>query len=300
MANIIKIRHGLKANLGSVEKTQNGELLVTTDDKKIYMVFNDALLLLNPDATASETAQKLETARTITYTGGATGSMSFDGSQDVSCALTLSDIDLSKIPGLGTVAGLDTGTSEGDIPVLGSGGLLPPSVIPSVAINEIYVVATEAEMLALDVQSGDVAVRTDKNETYILKQEPANVLANWVLLLTPESPVSSVNGQVGAVVLTKADVGLNLVDNTADSAKEVLSATKLKTGAAINGVNFDGSAAITVYDNTKAPLDSPAFINNPTAPTQATDDDSTKLATTAFVKAQGYLTPNSIIDCGTF
>lgn len=34
----------------------------------------------------------------------------------------------------------------------------------------------------------------------------------------------------------------------------------------------------------KAPLDSPAFTNNPTAPTQAAGNNSTRLATTAFVK----------------
>lgn len=45
--------------------------------------------------------------------------------------------------------------------------------------------------------------------------------------------------------------GLNLVDNTADSAKNVLSATKLTTARTINGVSFDGTADITTYDSTK-------------------------------------------------
>ena len=51
--------------------------------------------------------------------------------------------------------------------------------------------------------------------------------------------------------LSKADVGLNLVDNTSDSAKNVLSATKLATARTINGVAFDGSANITTRDSTK-------------------------------------------------
>ena len=59
--------------------------------------------------------------------------------------------------------------------------------------------------------------------------------------------------------LSKADVGLNLADNTADSAKNVLSATKLKTARTINGVSFDGSANITIVDSTKAPLNNPVF-----------------------------------------
>ena len=44
----------------------------------------------------------------------------------------------------------------------------------------------------------------------------------------------------------------------------------------------------------KAPLASPTFIGTPTAPTPATADNSTTLATTAYVKAQGYLTTNAV------
>jgi hypothetical protein len=51
--------------------------------------------------------------------------------------------------------------------------------------------------------------------------------------------------------LVKADVGLGSVDNTADSAKNVLSATKLTTSRNINGVAFDGTANITITDSTK-------------------------------------------------
>lgn len=66
--------------------------------------------------------------------------------------------------------------------------------------------------------------------------------------------VTSVAGRNGAVILDKSDVGLGNVDNTADSAKAVLSATKLATARTINGVSFDGTANITVADSTKLPL----------------------------------------------
>ncbi|CAN5565442.1 hypothetical protein BH09PSE4_BH09PSE4_21820 [soil metagenome] len=46
--------------------------------------------------------------------------------------------------------------------------------------------------------------------------------------------------------LNKTAVGLGSVDNTADSAKSVLSASKLTTARTINGVPFDGTVAITV------------------------------------------------------
>lgn len=41
---------------------------------------------------------------------------------------------------------------------------------------------------------------------------------------------------------------------------------------------------------TFAPKASPAFTGTPTAPTPDSEDNSTKIATTAFVKAQGYST----------
>jgi hypothetical protein len=63
--------------------------------------------------------------------------------------------------------------------------------------------------------------------------------------------VTSVNGLTGVVVLTKASIGLASVDNTADAAKNVLTATKLFTARNINGVAFDGTANITVADSTK-------------------------------------------------
>lgn len=63
--------------------------------------------------------------------------------------------------------------------------------------------------------------------------------------------VTSVAGKTGDVTLVKADVALSNVDNTADNAKAVLSATKLATARNINGVAFDGTGNITVTDSTK-------------------------------------------------
>lgn len=64
------------------------------------------------------------------------------------------------------------------------------------------------------------------------------------------APVQSVAGKTGAVTLTKGDVGLGNVDNTSDSTKAVLSATKLATPRTIAGTSFDGQANIDIsYPN---------------------------------------------------
>lgn len=47
--------------------------------------------------------------------------------------------------------------------------------------------------------------------------------------------------------VTKSDIGLGNVDNTADADKEVKSAGKLTTATTIDGVSFDGSSAIIHY-----------------------------------------------------
>ena len=65
--------------------------------------------------------------------------------------------------------------------------------------------------------------------------------------------VASVAGRTGNVVLTKLDVGLDLVDNTADNTKNVLSATKWTTprnialtGDVTGNINIDGSANVSI------------------------------------------------------
>lgn len=68
---------------------------------------------------------------------------------------------------------------------------------------------------------------------------------------TPTSVVGLTGSQSVATFktglsLVKADVGLGSVDNTADAAKVVLSASKLTTARTINGVSFDGTANISI------------------------------------------------------
>lgn len=104
-----------------------------------------------------------------------------------------------------------------------TGGTLPSSVMPPLAINETFVIATQAEMLALVAQRGDVAKRTDVNRTYILAADDATLLSNWVEI-TSSGDVLSVAGKTGAVTLVKGDVGLGNVDNVSDALKPVSTA----------------------------------------------------------------------------
>src|SRR5699024_10093146 len=98
-------------------------------------------------------------------------------------------------------------------------GKVPKSALPDIG-NSTVPVDSEAAMLNLPAVVGNMAIRTDIGKTFVLAEEPANVLENWVELVTT-SDVQSVNGKTGNVTLTKADVGLSNVNNTADSDKPV-------------------------------------------------------------------------------
>ena len=79
---------------------------------------------------------------------------------------------------------------------------------------------------------------------------PGSDTTNWELFAQKGTDgagsVISVAGKSGVVTLVKADVGLGSVDNTADTSKAVLSATRLTTARTIAGVSFDGSANINI------------------------------------------------------
>lgn len=85
---------------------------------------------------------------------------------------------------------------------LDGSGLVPTHHLPALAITTTQVVASQAAMLALTAQIGDVAVRTDVNKSFILTATPASTLGNWQELLTPTDAVLSVDGSTGAVSLS--------------------------------------------------------------------------------------------------
>lgn len=186
----------------------------------------------------AQVAQKLKTARAISLTGDVTGATTFDGSEDAAITVVLKntganegtftkvtvnekglvtktelltpedipELTLAKITDAGTAASRDVGTAEGNLVAVGADGKINETLLPKIAITDTHVVANEAEMLALTAEKGDVAIRTDLNRSFILKQAPADNLANWLELKSPECTVFSVNGKQGDIVLSTTDV----------------------------------------------------------------------------------------------
>lgn len=109
------------------------------------------------------------------------------------------------------------------------GGFVPTSQLPALALNTSVPVASQAEMLALtaaQVQPGDLALRADGAGTFMLMADDPSVLSSWRELPSKTAVVQSVNGQVGVVVLGKADVGLGNVSNLAPADLPVSTATQ--------------------------------------------------------------------------
>lgn len=110
------------------------------------------------------------------------------------------------------------------VATLGSDQKIPADQLPAIAITDAFPVASQAAMLALTAEKGDIAIRSDLNKSFVLSTNSPSTLADWLELKTPTDAVLSVAGRTGAVTLTKTDVGLANVDNTADSAKPVSTA----------------------------------------------------------------------------
>ncbi len=106
----------------------------------------------------------------------------------------------------------------------------------------------------------------------------------------------SITGTLSSQTDLQSALDAKLSTSTAASTYQTLSgmssylttSTAASTYQTISGMSSYLTTASAA--STYAPLASPALTGNPTAPTPSTGDNDTSIATTAFVKAQGYLT----------
>jgi hypothetical protein len=132
---------------------------------------------------------------------------------------------------------------------LGADGKLISSQLPSITINNTFVTASQAAMLALTVETGDIAVRTDLNKSFILKGVNPTLLEDWQELLTSTSAVTTVTGA--------------LVDNT-DVKNPIVNTPTLQQVLNKNAVaSFDsGKININLFEkDVEDPSESERFLN---------------------------------------
>jgi hypothetical protein len=147
------------------------------------------------------------------------------------------------------------------VATLDSTGLIPTSQIPPLAISDTFVVASQAAMLALNAQVGDVAIRTDTSVTYILQATPASTLANWKQILTPAAPVQSVDGLTGNVSLSGNYDALGAASGVQTNLTAHTSAT-----TSVHGISNTANLVYASDLALKAPIASPSFTGTVTTP----------------------------------
>ena len=121
-------------------------------------------------------------------------------------------------------------------------GLLDPSVLPPLAISQVFVVADQAARLALTAEVGDVAKQTDNGKAYMLKVAPASVNVNWILFsdyldtfLDLLDTPSSYTGNAGqAFVVNAAENALKT-----GTQLDILSASGANGSAGASGLQND-------------------------------------------------------------
>jgi hypothetical protein len=125
-------------------------------------------------------------------------------------------------------------------------GLLPTAQLPQIAITDTFVVANQAERLALAAQVGDVAIQTDDNTTYILQVLPASTNSNWVDL--PQQPYTTSthggSGNAGKLLALDADGEADGRNLQADGQKLDTIAPNAIASVTTSGAGLSGAGTV--------------------------------------------------------
>lgn len=204
----VNVIEGIKVNGEAVTDDDSDKILDLTIPTKVSELVNDSNFISTTDGKATDAAHA-DTADKLT-TAVTINGVSFDGSQNITVA------DDTKIPVT------QKGVADG-VATLDSTGKVPASQLPSY-VDDVIMVANEAALDKGSGEEGKIYVTEDEGKVYrFVPGEPDG-----------EGQYIEINSSVG-----NADHAV-----TADSAT---TATKLAPGATINGVQFDGSAAIEVH-----------------------------------------------------
>jgi hypothetical protein len=160
-----------------------------------------------------------------------------------------------------------------------------------------------ANVGGVNLAAGECAFTIDTGKLYIgtgtdkILINP-DLLASPALTGTPTVPTAAAGTNTTQIANTSfVMAAIAALINSSPAALDTLNELSKAIG---NDANF--ATTMTNSLSLKAPLASPALTGTPTAPTAAASDNSTKIATTAYVQSQGFLTNNSDItlDGGTF
>ena len=219
----------------------------------------------------ASTATALQTARTIGLSGDVSGSVSFDGTANVTITAVVADDSHNHI--VSNVDGLQTAL-DAKAP-LASPALTGTPTVPTAAVDTNTTQAASTAFVVAQI-ANDAPTKTGGSAS-----------GTWGINITGSSGSTTGNAATATKLATARTIGLS--------------------GDVSGSVSFDGSANATitavVADDShnhiisnvdglqtaldgKAPLASPALTGTPTVPTAAVNTNTTQAASTAFVVAQ--------------
>lgn len=213
-------------------------------------------------SVASSGAYSDLSGRPTLGTAAAADTDDFDAAGAASDAQSASLQKSSNLSDLTSVSTARTNLGAGSpsgLATLDSGGKIPSSQLPSIAITETFTVYSQAAMLALTAERGDVAIRTDISTSFILSSDSPSTLADWKELLTPADGVTSFNGRSGAVSpapgdYTASDVGaLAAASNLSDLPNTATARDNLGLGDSAPLDVGDTAGTVAAGDDSRFP-----------------------------------------------
>lgn len=227
-------------------------------------------------------ATKLATARTLSVSGAASGSASFDGSANANIALTLADSGAvaGTYPKVTINAkGLVTGgaaLAAGDIPSLDWSKINSgkPTTLGGYGITDAQPLDATLTALAAQVTAANQMIYSTGVDSFGM-----TALTAFARTLLDDADAAAALATLGAAPLASPAL---TGTPTAPTAAAGTNTTQVATTAFVAAVKTLLDAAIAL----KAPLASPGLTGTPTAPTAAVGNNSTQVATTAFVNAE--------------
>lgn len=306
----IKLKRGQSTNLGSLT-LQAGEPAFTLDTKKLYIGDGTEKVLINPGVGSNEITDANIGTRTIDQ--GIAGIVSNTGT------LTQLFSFIAKV-----IKGITGKANWYDAPVKTIEGL-NTDISNHTENNTVHVTAQDKTNWADKYTKTEVDNKLALLETNIDWKESVDTYASiattypnpqdgWTVNVKDTDYTYRYNGSewitISANAIPKAT---GVIDGL--MAKEDKS--KLDgVAAGANNYSHPASHSATIITqsathrfvsdaekaawNAKAELASPSFTGTPTAPTPSAEDNSTKIATTAYVRSLGYIPASGAIDGGTF
>lgn len=261
----------------------------------------DTAAYITSSASITGSAAKWTTARTITLGGGFSGSVSLDGSANVSLngGLVARDITASTdlnsytAPGFYKCPASATAATLTNSPTAVAFGMMIGYASGYTQFLWEYATASTAKywvrhyyntvwgpwtrILKEDATSYGISI------TGTAGSAPASDVYAWAKATTKPSYSYA---EVGAPSTTGTNAsgswGISITGSSASCTGNAATASTLQTARTINGVSFNGSANITIYDSTKLPLSGGAITGDIVAGSAGRDDgmfgtyDSTK------------------------